>query len=408
MSTENIATEAAPVTDNAAPEAEVVSTETAKPAEAKAEAKETPKAAVNPDEKAYRLAELISITEKDPSKKLSDEDQAIYEEWVDEKLAPKDRPKEPEAKKEEKAEKPVEKVEKVEIPPHIEEAMKKVGAKSPEELATKIDGLKALASGKESEAVKAAKSELERAARSEAALWRDFMEGKPEALQYVEKAYGLKPKAQSQTQQPSGDFDPDVLADADALTGGITSKVIAQNKALQERLEKLEGTFQGHQKTIQEQGVRQTVAAQVVDEMIAVSQSLDGIKDIPGLRNLIIDRVVHGKEDPRLDAFNEIFQIAQDSGTSLQNALLIKKGRDSDLLVARAREEGLKQAYGHKPNKSLSSIQTEDANPQSYTDSQYAEMSNDFRKIPAHFFDGNGELNKAKIPKNGWAYFGIE
>lgn len=417
MSTENTVTDtAAPVTDNAAIDEQAVSTETAKPAEGKTEAKDSPKeskAAPSSDEKAYRLKELIEITDRNPDKVLSKEDQAIYDEHVLNGLEPKDRP-EAKEKPVEKAEKTAEKVEKeakpetAEIPAHIEAAMKKVGAKSPEELADKIDGLKAVASGKETEAVKAAKAELTRAAQNEAALWRDFMDGKPQALAYVKTHYGLEPK-QSQTQvQAPTDFDPEVLADADALTGGITSKVIAQNKALQDRLDKLEGTFTTHQKSIQDQGIRTQVSAQVVDEMVAVASEIPELKDAPGLRNAIIDRVVHGKNDPRLDTFNELFQIAEEAGTDLRNALLIKRGRDAALLIERAREEGLKQAYTHKPNRSLSSIQTEDAQPQSYTDSQYAEMSKDFRKIPDHFLGPDGSVDLSKVPQKGRRYFSAE
>ena len=413
MEPTNTAETAAPVTDNAAPNAEAISTETAKPAEVKTEAPAKEKAAVNTDEKAYRLKELIDITEKNPNKVLSAEDQAIYEEWVDKKIQPKERP-EAKEKEVERAEKPVEKVEKAEkpetaeIPAHIKTAMEKVGAKSPEELAAKIDGLKAVASGKETEAVKSAKAELTRAAESERALWHDFMDGKPEALAYVEKAYGLRPKAQTQQVQPQTDFDPEVLADADALTGGITSKVIAQNKALQDRLDALEGKFTGYEKTNQQQAINTQVSAQVVDEMLAVAGEIPELKDIPGLRNAIIDRVVNRKEDSRLDAFNDLFQIAQEAGTDLRNALLIKRGRDAAVLIERAREEGLKQAYNHTPNRSLSSIQVEDAQPQSITDTQLAAMERDPRAIPDSWLNANGDLDKAKIPKKAWAAFGIE
>lgn len=408
------APEAAPVTDNAATEANPVSTETAKPAEAKAEAKETPKepkAAVNPDEKAYRLKELIEITEKNPNKVLSAEDQAIYDEHVLDGLKPKDRPAAKEEKPVEKAEKPVEKAEKAEVPEHIAAAMKEVGAKTPEELTAKVKELRQVVSGKETEAVQRAKQEgeakLRSAATAEAALWRDFVDGKPEALAYVAKAYGIQPKAQVQQPQES-DISPDALAEADALTGGITSKVIAQNRALQDRLDRFEQQFTGHQKTIQEQGIRQTVSAQVVDEMVATAGEIPELAAIPGLRNVIIDRVVHGKQDPRLDTFNELFQIAQEAGTDLRNALLIKRGRESALLIEKAREEGRKQAYEHKPNRSLSSIQTEDAEPQSITDAQLALMEKDPRAIPDNWLDKNGNLDKARIPKKAWPAFGLE
>lgn len=402
---------AAPITDNAALDATPVSTETAKPAEVKTSAPEKDsKVAGNSDEKAYRLKELIEITEKNPNKVLSPEDQAIYDEHVLNGLKPKDRPEAKEEKPAEKAEKPekVEKVEKPEIPEHITAAMKEVGAKTPEELTAKIKELRQAVSGKETAAVSQLKQEYARKAENEAALWRDFMDGKPEALAHVERAYGLKPKAQPQQAQPQADFDPAVLADADALTGGITSQVIAQNKALQARLDKFEEQFTGHQKSIQQERINTQVSAQVVDEMLAVAADFPELKDIPGLRSAIIDRVVHRKEDSRLDAFNELFQIAQDAGTDLRNALLIKRGRDAALLIEKAKEEGLQQAYNHKPNRSLSSIQTEDAQPQSFTDSQYAEMSKDFRKIPEHFFDKAGDLDKAKIPKRGWSYFGFD
>ncbi len=416
MSTENIAEIAAPLTDNAAPNAEAISADTAKPAEGKTEAPaKEPKAAVNTDEKAYRLKELIDITEKNPNKVLSAEDQAIYEEWVDKKIQPKERP-EAKEKEVEKAEKPVEKVEKAEkpepaeIPAHIKTAMEKVGAKSPEELAIKIDGLKAVASGKETEAVQKAKADLTRAAENEKALWRDFMEGKPEALAHVERAYGLRPKAPTQVQQApqDTDFDPEVLADADALTGGITSKVIGQNKALQARLDALEGKFTGYEKTNQQQAINTQVSAKMIDDMIAIGASLEGVKDIPNLRNVIIDRIMNKKEDPRLDAFNDIFQISIDEGVTPQQAFLIKRGRDSEFLIAKAKEDGLKEAYNHKPNRSLSSIQEEGAQPQSITDSQLSAMERDPRAIPDSWLDAKGDLDKAKIPKKAWAAFGFE
>ncbi len=401
--------------DNAVVDTTPDSTVDAKSTEApKAEVKTAPKA----EEKAHRLHEILEAEKKDPNQKLNAADQAIYDQYVDNKLAPvkKQEPKEPEAKEpeaKEKAEvkepevKEVAKVEKPAISPELEATMKEVGAKTLEELPAKIKELRARVSGKETEAVTQIKQEMTRKATNEAALWRDFIDGNPSAIAYVEKEYGLKPKIQQAQPQTSQDFDPEVLADADALTGGITSKVIAQNKALQERLERLEGTFEGHQKTIKEQGVRQTVAAQVVDEMIGVASKLDGVKDIPNLRNAIIDRVVHGKVDPRLDAFNEIFQVAEESGTSLENAYLILQGRNAAFLIEQAKQAGRKEAYSHTPNKSLSAVVTEDAQSQQYTDEQYEAMSKNFRLIPNEFLDKAGNLDKSKIPKKGWAHFDL-
>ena len=390
-------------------------------APAKAESKQP-----SAEDKQHRLFEIEKKIAKDPRTVLNDEDQALYEEFVDGKLTPKERKfpdkanpeiKDKETDTDDKAEKveKTEKPEKAEIAPEIAAAMKEVGAKSPAELAEKIKGLRAVASGKETEAVTALKTDLARKAENTEALIRDLVEGKPGALEFVERNYGLKaraPQQQTQTQQPASDFDPEVLADADALTGGITSKVIAQNKALQERLERLEGTFQTHQKSIQEQGVRQTVAGKLVDEMIAISANLDGVKDIPGLRNVIIDRVVNGKEDPRLDAFNDLFQIAEEKAVNgiplpLGDAFLIKQGRDMAFLLEKAKEEGRASAYQHKPNKSLSGIQTEDAEKQTYTEGQLDAMEKDYRLQPKEWFDANGNLSQKNIPKKHWARFGF-
>lgn len=400
-------------TENAEVEAKPVSTETTEPTGKTATAAPE-KSAPSSDEKAYRLAELVKLTESKPETKLNDEDQAIYDEYVDNKLQPKERPaanskdSEKEAKPEiEKAEKPEkETTDNPKVPAHIQAAMKEVGAKTPDELPAKIKELRAVASGKETKALGDMKQDMARRAENSAALIRDFAKGVPKAVQFVKENYGID--FPTQTQTVTNDSEMPFDADADLLTGGALTKLWTQLQQANKRLNEVDTGFKSHQQRLQEQSARQSATSTVVDEMIGVAGKIEGLKDLPNLRNAIIDRVVNGKVDHRLDAFNELFDIAQEAGTTLENAYLIKQGRETQMLVARAKEDGRKETFGHKPNMSLSSITTEDAEITQFTDSQVDQMEKDYRLIPDEWMNAKGELNPAKVPKKYWGRFGLE
>lgn len=423
MSEENTtAIATAPEMDNAATEAaEVV--ETAPESSAKPDKTAPAKAAKVSEDKAYRLSEIIDLVERKPETVLNEEDQAIYDAHVNDGLQPKKRPKAKESEKEaedskeekaEKSEKPEEPKASKEIEDAVSEAMKEVGAKSPAELKAKIRELRAAVSGKETKAVSELKADLQRRAENTEALIRDLVEGKTQAIQYVEKAYGFKPAYKPPVAEQKAQDRP-FTEDDDVITGGGLGKLWDENRRLLERLDEIEGRFKSQQQKAMEDGIRSRVTAEIVDDMIAVSSGLPGVKDLPNLRNLIVDRIIHGKDDPRLSAFEEIFQIAEEHGVNgvpipLKSALLIKQGRDAALSIERAKEDGRKEAYSHRVPKSLSSVTREEAQPQTITDEEIRLMSgpNGYKFIPDHWYDSNGNLAKAKIPKKAWQALGLD
>ncbi len=140
--------------------------------------------------------------------------------------------------------------------------------------------------------------------------------------------------------------------------------------------------------------------------MVTVAKAIPGLANLANLREAA-DAWYRGKDDPRMEAFGELMTIAKESGTNLHNALLIKRGRDADLNVAQARQDGRKDAYSHKPNPSLSGSQggKGEGNYQPLTDSQIDAMAEDHTLHPSDWYDKNGDLVKAKIPKKAWRIF---
>jgi hypothetical protein len=147
---------------------------------------------------------------------------------------------------------------------------------------------------------------------------------------------------------------------------------------------------------------------QIIDEMVKVSQGIEGLKGVPNLRDAIAT-FYKGESNPKLEVFNELFQIAQENGTTLETALLIKKGRDADLLIQQAKQQGLKEAYNRKPNPSLSDIQTGDEGRtlKTITDQDLEAMEQDAKLMPPEWFDKDENPIKDKIPKRAWKFFGF-
>lgn len=385
-----------------------------------------PAATKSPD-KSVRLHEILAKIDKNPNETLSDADLEIYMEYDDGKGKLKPKAPQPASKKEDKEDSepeseatdtetekkaPEKKKDDLELSPHVTDAMKEVGAKTPEELTAKIKELRAKVSGKETETVTRLKQEhdqkLTTLHQNETALWRDFVAGKPEAIAHVNAAYGISPSNPVAKAQPETQSEITIDPDVDALTGGLLSKLFDHNKALGKRLDEIGSGLESQKKQVQESGIRQTVAAKLVDDMIAVSANLESLKGIPDLRNRIIDRVVNRKADPALDAFNELFQIAEEHNTDLPTAHLILQGRKLPMMIEAAKEQGRKEAYKHVPNRSLSGVVTEDATPQSITAEQIKRMETDPTAIPSEWFDAHGNLVQSKVPKKAWAAFGFE
>jgi len=302
-----------------------------------------------------------------------------------------------------------EKEPKAKISKEIEDAMKEVGAKTPEELPGKIKELRKQLSGKDAQAV----ATLTKQIKAEQALMEDVRKGVPEALDHLKKVYGLELVAagtrpqqaqqQAQTQTEALPFTPE----DDALVGGALSRMYNLLQQSQKTVGGLQETFQQQQERVQKEAATTRAQADTIDEIWTVSQGIPGVKDIPNLRSLVNDWVKSGNEDPRLAPLSELFEIATKEGVSLTVAAKLKKAEDAERLIAEAETRGREAAYKHKPNPSLSGITGGKGETTTYTEEQYQEMAQDHRKIPEDWFDDNDNLIESKIPRKARRFFGF-
>lgn len=305
------------------------------------------------------------------------------------------------------------------VDPDAEALMKEVGAKSLKEAAQKVKELRSKLGGKDAQAV----ATLNRQVENEKALWADVAKGVPAAIAHAERVYGIKvgPASAAPAAASSASAAPSAggkggrqYIDENLFIDPESAKIA--NEALRSRDVELD-ELKGQLKEVLEERDRNrrdtaTTSAKmaVIDEMVTVAQRIDALKAVPNLREAIAAWYDKGTPDPRMEVFNELFEIAEKEGCNLIAAATIKRGMDADRLVAEAEERGRKSAYGHRPNPSLSGSQggrNEQGNYSPITDAQIEAMVEDHTKIPPDWFDDKDNLVKAKIPKRAWAAFGL-
>lgn len=358
-------------------------------------------------DRGQRLAEITEMIAKDPEKKLDDADLDIYMEGQSGKL----KPKESEPVKVETKEKVIAPAEDA-----MTQTLKRVGAKSVDELPAKIDGLLKQISGKDAQAVATLTRELDGFKAKEnifngaSQLIADLKSGNPKAIAYLQKELGVTlPSGSSPTDKP-------FTEEADLLTDGALSRAWEREKALEQKLNQFESKLTEGEKRVQAEQTQQRAKSQVVDEALAVAQFLPELKDLPNLRNRILEFQA-GKDDPGLAPLAEVFDFVvqqhKDKGLVLdpETAFFTLRGKNMDAMIAAAEEKGRKEAYNYKPNKSMSQVATEDPQPQTFTKSQYENMGlpyghRDKVEIPDQWYT-NGRLDQSKIPRDAWSYLGL-
>jgi hypothetical protein len=412
----------APETQSSAPEQKKPQSKPQEKAQpAKADSLDTP-------ENAEKLRLILRREKEDPNVRFTDAELDLYDAYTSGKLKPGKRPAPQKAasplpegdkpkEKEEATPEPEPEEESEEAPTETspdEDAkalMKEVGAKSLKEAHAKIKELRSKIGGKDAQAVARLAKEKDELVRSAQSLWSDVKAGKPEALSFVEKTFGFKavplnvaPEQAKVAGETPTYIDPKKFIDEDSA-----QMVNAVIDGLQKKVDRLvAGLEEDKQKSRQEHAMTSARMA-VVDEMVEVAQGMEAIKGIQNLRGAI-ESWYNGKADSRLEAFNDLFEIAKEEGCSLKAAATIKRGRDADRLIAEAEERGLKKAYGHKPNPSLSGSQggKGQAEYQPLTDEQIDAMADDFKLMPNDWFDKEGNPLQNVIPKAAWRIFGFK
>jgi hypothetical protein len=351
-----------------------------------------------------RLRELVQRGKDDPDIEYSDEDL----EFLEKHEFGENPPKEEVNKAPEKNEK-------------TEKLMKEVGAKSEDEILGKVQELRKQLSSRDSQAYGKLKNDfdgLQKKVENESALWQDLKTGNQGAVDYIQKNLehlGLKivpVNGQQQQNQggqeqkayiPKDKFIDEESADlVNTAFSAIEQKLMASEKKVETLLSRLD---QEDQRRNQESAKEKSITQQI-DEMVLVSAAMPELKAIPNLREAIRDWHVTGKEDTRLDVFKELFETANQYHTNLEGAFKIRKADQAELSIAKAKEDGRKEAYSHKPNKSLSGRTSgEGETYQHFTDADIEEMMDDPYKIPAEWLDDKESPNSKTIPKRFHKYF---
>lgn len=370
------------------------------------------------ENKSVDIKALVKKGEDDPNYQYSDKELDLLEktDFGTKPLTPPSEPKEETQEEDEYSEDESQKDsedEKPKVDPEIEEAMKEVGAKDPKELAGKIKELRKALSGKDSQAVSKLSKEVESLRslqQNEERLWDDYKKGIPEAVNMM-KQRGIVGQnvEQESKQKPDGNLFIDKDKFIDPESAELVNNVIGSLKAEIDSLKNSVGEVQSERQRYINENASQKARNSVIDEMVKISQKMDGLGNVPNLREHLSDYLDGKGDNDKLEVFKELFDIAEESNTNLENAFLIKRGRDADTLILKAKQDGVKEAYKPKPNPSLSDVQAGEEGGRSVTkpltEQEINAMEDDYRLMPPSWFDRDGEPIKSKVPKGAWRLF---
>lgn len=348
------------------------------------------------------LAELLK---KKPGYQATDQELEIFDKYTAGKLKPEgeDPEAEPEA-----APEPKEAPQKA--PPEVSDLMKEVGAKTPAEALEKVRELKKFTGSRDAQAYRALEQKhqaLERDARAEMALWNDLKAGSPKAIQYLEsqlsaaKARAGIPAQPQGGAQPKSFIDPSKFAvpeEAEVLNEALGAKFGEFQKTIESQAEIIRRLEAADRKRGEEHQLSQAQSAQL-DEMLDVAGQIPEMKDITGLRDKFSEWL-KGKDAPELQIFEDLFKLANQEKVSLRVAWKMMKADRLESQIAGAEDRGLKKAFNHKPNPSLSDMQGRGGIQYThYTDSQLKAIGAGKMDIPDTWLDKHGNLDKSKMPK---------
>jgi len=313
-----------------------------------------------------------------------------------------------------KAEKPGEKAE-VDLPgvssntlDSVRDAMQKVGAKDISELDGKIEGL---INQMKSSGGKIG-GELAKAKQREADHMRwldDLSQGKPEAIQYLEKITG---KSQDTTKAPDKvQVESDIDSD-DFLDDKLAPIVLNLQKKMEEQTKVIESLKKGDSDRVA-QASRAKASNGWVDDIVdlVVNNAKDFDLSASEARALGMEywgpeghtKAVH----PKFQQVHELIQFAHEKGMpDLKTAHIVwqhENGSFAKKLIQATKEGQSSTQHKTSPNSFLSNKQgkmkTNELQPQ-IDDAKVAEMEKgDLDAIPDEWVDENGTLIPSKIPE---------
>jgi len=294
--------------------------------------------------------------------------------------------------------------------------LKEVGAKNLKDAAAKIKDLKRLVGGKDAQAVARVTKEKEDLVNSGKSLWTALRNGDAKAMEFAEKTFGVKFAGRGQPEpakaaEGSSYIDPNLFIDPDSANQ-VNAAIQRVEQAAQAKIKALEDRF-GTIEEERDRHIQETVSKQstmaVVDEMAEIASKIPELKGVTGFREIAAG-LLNGKHDPRLDVFTKLFDIAAEEKVNLRQAYLIQRGRDSDLIEAKAVEKGRASAFNQKPNPSLSGLAggKGESSYQPVTEADLERWANDHHTHPDSWYDKDGEIIKSKVPKRAWGILDLK
>lgn len=349
---------------------------------------------------------------KAPAKK-DEEDSTEKDDSTEEE---KKTPKEEKTEKEES-----EKAEKKEEPPLSSldnQIMKELGAKSKSEILEKIKGFRKAISGKlelapEYQQIQKDNAILKQRMQNEIKLWEDYRAGRPEAVEFVKKNYipdgTPKPQLKEGTarkETSDGRLRIDESELIDERGAQHINKVIDTLYDQLEEQRRITSELMSDKTKHSETMAHQTAEQKVVDEMVLVAEQLPHLQKVANIRQAI-EKWRNGADDPRMEYFNDLFEIANKHNVDLPTAADIDRGRNSTLAIKRAASEAKKEVYDRKPNRSLSEVQGKQGEFKQFSDSEIQDMVYGKIPMPDSWFDENDNPVPSRIPKRAHRFFGI-
>ncbi len=355
-----------------------------------------------PVNKAKVLSDLLK---KKPGYQATEAELDVFDEFTQGKLKPEgdDEPEESDLKESpETAEKP-------KAAPVLSDLMKEVGAKSESEALEKVRELKRFTGSRDAQAYKALEQKhqsLERDSKAEMALWKDLAAGSPKAIQYLEsQLLAAKGRAGIPAQQagPKPFIDPSKFAvpeEAEALNSALGEHFGTLKSTIEKQAEIIRRLEESDNKRSTEHQMTQAQAKQL-DEFVDVAAQIPDLKTVAGLRDKVSQWIGDpNAQIPELQVLDEVMSIANKEQIPLRVAWKVLEADRLRGQIAGAEDRGVRKAFNHKPNPSLSDMQGRaGATYTNYTDSQLKAMAAGRIEIPAEWFDKSDNLDKSKMPK---------
>lgn len=299
----------------------------------------------------------------------------------------------------------------------VQEALKEVGAKTPEELAAKIKDLKKFIGSRDAQAYKALEQnhqELSKKAQNHQQWIVDLQAGRPEAIQYLQTVMGPNANKLPQVQDGEQFFDPDEFISPEA--GQKANQVIGTLKQQVEALQKQLTDVSSTSKEASEYYRKQSYDAQLSAELSNINQGLATIASRPEFREYfapksgtvqdLLNDYWKSKDgdpvDPRIQPIVEVFEKSKQLGIqnpteAFEAAARILAFEKMNNRILGAEQRGVQRVQNAKRSiiPAATGAKTAETN---YSESDVQAMAKGKMRIPEKWFGADGDLDLNKIP----------